>query len=83
MYLTELFFFISVVHNWGFIESYSMPGMCMDVDGNPGVRDGANVQLWSCEKSRPQTSDQIWDIMVSFLSELYIIFFSTQIRISA
>lgn len=40
-----------------------MPGMCMDVDGNPGVRDGANVQLWSCEKSTPQTSDQIWDIM--------------------
>jgi len=53
----------SVVHKWGFIESYSMPGMCIDVDGAPGTRDGANVQLWSCEKHMPQTSDQIWDIM--------------------
>lgn len=50
------------VHKWGFIESKSMPGMCIDVDGAPGMRDGANVQLWRCETDIPLITDQLWQI---------------------
>jgi len=45
---------------WGFIESQSMPGMCIDVDGLPGMRNGADIHLWSCEKNMASTSDQVW-----------------------
>jgi hypothetical protein len=48
---------------WGFLESYSMPGKCVDVDGNPGTRNDANIRLWDCEKSSPQNSDQLWKHM--------------------
>jgi len=48
---------------WGFLESYSMPGKCIDVDGLPGVRNDANIHLWDCEKSSPQNSDQLWKHM--------------------
>jgi len=45
---------------WGFIESQSMPGMCIDVDGLPGMSNGADIHLWSCEKNMASTSDQVW-----------------------
>jgi len=48
---------------WGFIESYSMPGKCLNVDGYPGLRNGANVNLWDCETDTTEVSDQLWKLV--------------------
>jgi len=49
---------------WGFIESKSMPGKCIDVYGSPGTHNLANIHIYDCEYSKVrnelQKIDQLW-----------------------
>lgn len=47
----------------GFIKN-KVSGKCIDVDGAPGIGNGAKLQLWSCENSKQHPNgsqtDQQW-----------------------
>jgi hypothetical protein len=49
----------------------TVSGKCIDVSGAPGTSNGAQLQLWDCERSgknhNGSPSDQLWDFFNGFI----------------